>query len=158
VAEACGIEEADVRVLVPPTGGAYGGKHGGEIAVEAPILARAAGRPVQVHWSRQEEFTAGYLRPMAIIDVRAGLDAEQTIPTWDHLVVNAGPAAFTTPYKTGVRRLRSQPASSPLRQGSYRALGANANNFARESAIDELAALIGVDPSTSASRTSTTSD
>jgi len=146
VGAVCGIDEADVRILVPHTGGAYGGKHGGDLAAEAAILARAVGRPVLVHWSRDEEFTAGYLRPMAIIDIRAALDKKQAIAVWDHEVINAGPAGLTPPYEIGVRRLRSQPASAPVHQGAYRALGANANNFARESAIDELAFSVGVDP------------
>ncbi len=146
VAERCGIDEADVRILVPPTGGAYGGKHGGDLAAEAAILARAVDRPVLVQWSRYEEFTAGYLRPVAVIDIEAALDEKQTIAGWDHNVISAGPAALTPPYETGVRRLRSQPAAAPVHQGSYRALGANANNFARETAIDELAFSIGVDP------------
>lgn len=146
LAEACAIDEADVRVLVPPTGGAYGGKHRGDVAVEAALLARAAGRPVQVQWSRQEEFGAGYLRPMAVIDIRAALDEKQAIAAWDFRVINAGPAALVPPYDIAVRRLRSQPAQAPVRQGSYRALGANANNFARESAIDEMVFLVGADP------------
>jgi CO/xanthine dehydrogenase Mo-binding subunit/aerobic-type carbon monoxide dehydrogenase small subunit (CoxS/CutS family) len=146
VAEACGVDEADVRILVPPTGGAYGGKHGGDIAAEAAILARAAGRPVRVHWSRSEEFTAGYLRPMAVIDVRAAFNHNHGIAAWEHQVINAGPAALAPPYRTTVRRLRSQPAASPVAQGSYRALGANANNFARESVIDEIASTVGADP------------
>jgi nicotinate dehydrogenase subunit B len=66
--------------------------------------------------------------------------------TSDPLVINAGAAALGPPYVTRTRRLRSQPAGSPVRQGSYRALGATANNFARESAIDELAYLAGADP------------
>jgi nicotinate dehydrogenase subunit B len=44
------------------------------------------------------------------------------------------------------QRLDYQPAASPLRQGSYRALAATANHFARESHMDELAAAVGVDP------------
>jgi isoquinoline 1-oxidoreductase len=146
VAETCGIDEADVRVLVPPTGGAYGGKHGSDLAAEAAVLARAVGRPVLVQWSRYEEFTAGYLRPMAVIDIEAALDETGAIAAWDHKVINAGPAALAAPYATAVRRLRSQPARSAVHQGSYRALGANANNFARESVIDELALSTGVDP------------
>ena len=146
LADAIGLDEANVRVVVPPTGGGFGGKHGGDVAIEAARLARATNRPVKVHWSRGEEFQFGYLRPMAIIDVRAGLDQNGAISAWDFLDVNAGSAGLTPPYLTRTRRLRFQPAESPLAQGSYRALGATANNFARESLIDELANELGVDP------------
>src|SRR6185369_13782927 len=43
-----------VRVIVPDTGSAYGGKHTGECAVEAARLAKAAGKPVKLVWTRQE--------------------------------------------------------------------------------------------------------
>ena len=46
-----------VRVIVPDTGGGFGGKHTGEVAVEAARLAKAAGRPVSLRWTREEEFT-----------------------------------------------------------------------------------------------------
>ncbi|HYB15966.1 MAG TPA: molybdopterin cofactor-binding domain-containing protein [Streptosporangiaceae bacterium] len=145
LADAFGIGQADVRVIVPPTGGGFGGKHGEE-AVEAARLARAAGRPVKVHWSRAEEFGWGYLRPMAVIDVRAGLDASGTITAWDFLDINAGAQGTAFPYATASWRLRYQPAASPLAQGPYRALAATANTFARESCLDELAHAAGADP------------
>ncbi len=146
VAAALGIDEGDVRVIVPPTGGAFGGKHDGKVATEAALLARATGRPVRVHWSRAEELVWGTVRPMAVIDVVAALDADGELSAWDFLDINAGAAALAPPYRTRARRLRYQPARSPLRQGSYRALAANANNFARESVIDELAQRCGEDP------------
>ena len=64
-----GIDQASVHVVVPDYGGGFGGKHGSAVALEAARLARAAGRPVKVQWSRADEFTRGYLRPAAIIDV-----------------------------------------------------------------------------------------
>ncbi len=145
LADAFGIDQADVRVIVPPTGGGFGGKHGEE-AIEAARLARAAGRPVKVHWSRAEEFQFGYLRPMAVIDVRAALDASGAITAWDFLDINAGAQGTAFPYATASWRLRYQPAASPLAQGPYRALAATANTFARESCLDELAHAAGADP------------
>jgi isoquinoline 1-oxidoreductase len=146
VADALGVDEADVRVIVPSTGSGFGGKHRGEVAVEAARLARAAGRPVKVHWSRAEEFQWGYVRPMAVIDVRAGLDAGGHIAAWDFVDINAGANGLTFPYRRGASRLRYQPAESPLAQGSYRGLAATANTFAQESHIDALAHAGGVDP------------
>ena len=145
LAEALGVDQADVRVIVPPVGGGFGGKHGDE-AIEAARLARLVGRPVRVHWNRAEEFQWGYLRPMAVIDVRAGIDARGSITAWDFADINAGPSGIVFPYDTPNRRLRYQPADSPLAQGPYRALAATANAFARESHIDELAAMAGIDP------------
>ena len=57
------LAEERVRVIVPDTGAGYGGKHTGEVAIEAARLARAAGKPVKLVWSRAEEFTWAYFRP-----------------------------------------------------------------------------------------------
>ena len=57
------IPEAKVRVIMPDTGSGYGGKHTGECAVEAARLSKAAGKPVKVVWTREEEFTWAYFRP-----------------------------------------------------------------------------------------------
>ena len=145
LAGALGLDEADVRVIVPPTGGGFGGKHGDE-AIEAARLARASGRPVKVHWSRAEEFQWGYLRPMAVIDIRAGLGADSSIAAWDFLDINAGAQGIGFPYAAAARRVRYQPAAALLPQGPYRGLAATANTFARESCIDELASAAGADP------------
>ena len=145
LSQAFGIGEAAIRVIVPPVGGGFGGKHGDE-AIEAARLARGSGRPVMVHWSRAEEFQWGFLRPMAVIDVRAGLDAAGSITAWDFLDINAGANGFAFPYAVPNRRLRYSPAASPYAQGPYRALSATANTFARESHIDALAYAAGADP------------
>ena len=78
LAEAFRIPEDRVRVLMPDTGSAYGGKHTGETAIEAARLARAAKRPVKVVWTREEEFTWAYFRPAGVIDVVAGVRADGT--------------------------------------------------------------------------------
>ena len=146
VAEALAVPEADVRVVVPDTGGGFGGKHGAEIAIPAARLARAVGRPVKLRWSRGQEFTDGYLRPAAVMDVRSGAGPDGSITAWEMRDTNAGMFGLVGPYEVANQRLDYQPADSPLRQGSYRALAATANHFARESHMDELAAAVGVDP------------
>jgi isoquinoline 1-oxidoreductase len=75
LAEAFRMAPERVRVIVPHMGGGFGGKHTGEAGVEAARLAKEAGRPVAVHWTRAEEFTWAYFRPAALIEVEAGLDS-----------------------------------------------------------------------------------
>ncbi|MHB1875152.1 MAG: molybdopterin cofactor-binding domain-containing protein, partial [Streptosporangiaceae bacterium] len=82
----------------------------------------------------------------AVIDIAAGATAEGQLSGWTHTNINSGVAAIGTPYRVTDQRLAYQPAASPLPQASYRALAATANNFARESAIDELARAADVDP------------
>ena len=135
-----------VRVIVPDMGGGFGGKHTGEAAEEAARLARAAGHPVAVHWTRAEEFTWAYFRPAAVIECKGGLDANGSLIAWDFTNINAGGSAIDSPYTIANKKILSTRSDSPLRQGAYRCLAATANNFARESFMDELAAAAGADP------------
>jgi isoquinoline 1-oxidoreductase len=141
-----GVPEANVRVIVPDTGSAYGGKHTGDAAIEAAWLARAVGRPVKVAWSREEEFISAYFRPAGLIEVSSAVDAHGRVVAWEYHNYNSGAAGIRTPYPVANQHVEFHPAESPLRQGSYRALAATANHFARESHMDELAHLAGIDP------------
>ena len=99
-------------------------------------------------WNRDEEFHWGYLRPAALIDVESSADAAGRLTGWSFTNVNSGQVGILTPYRVPHQQISYQPADSPLPQGSYRALAATANHFARESHMDELASLIGADPLT----------
>jgi isoquinoline 1-oxidoreductase len=145
LAEAFKIPEDRVRVIVPDTGSAYGGKHTGEAAIEAARLAKAANRPVKLIWSRQEEFTWAYFRPAGVIDIRSGVTKDGAITAWQFDNYNSGPSGIETPYDIANHAAQFHPTDSPLRQGSYRGLAATANHFARESHMDDLAAAVGMD-------------
>jgi isoquinoline 1-oxidoreductase len=140
------IEESNVRVIVPDFGGGFGGKHTGECAVEAARLAKAAGKPVAVRWTREEEFTWAYFRPAAAIDVQATLDPAGRITSWHFVNINSGRSSIESPYRIENSKADYVDSDPPLRHGSYRALAATANTFAREVAMDELAALAGKNP------------
>jgi isoquinoline 1-oxidoreductase len=146
LAQAFHIDSSKVRVIVPDFGGGFGGKHTGEAALEAARLAKEAGKPVSLRWTRAEEFMWGYFRPAGVIDIEAGLDGNGQLTGWDFTNYNSGPSAIASPYKLANARTRFVYADSPLRSGSYRGLAATANNFARESFMDELAAAAGKDP------------
>lgn len=146
LAEAFRVPEASVRVIVPDTGSAYGGKHSGETAVEAARLARAAQRPVMVAWTREEEFTWAYFRPAGVIEVKSGARKDGKITAWEFHNYNSGGSAIRPLYAIPHQRIQFHPVESPLRQGSYRGLAATANHFAREVHMDELAHLLKLDP------------
>jgi nicotinate dehydrogenase subunit B len=135
-----------VRVIVPDTGSGYGGKHNVQTAVEAARLAKAAGRPVKLVWTREEEFTWAYFRPAGVIDVRAGVTADGTITAWDFHNYNSGGSAIETLYEVANKQIEFHPTRSPLKSGSYRALAATANHFARETVMDDLAHAANIDP------------
>jgi len=146
VVRAFHLTDDQARVIVPDFGAGFGGKHTGEASVEAARLAKAAGKPVSLRWTREEEFTWAYFRPAAVIQVEASLDASGSLTSWHFINVNSGPSAVETPYRIEKHHSKFISSTPPLRHGSYRALAATANNFARESFMDELAAAAKTDP------------
>jgi isoquinoline 1-oxidoreductase len=146
LAQTFGVPEESVRVIVPDTGAGYGGKHTGEAAIEAARLAKAAGKPVKLVWTRQEEFTWAYFRPAGVIDISSGVEDDGTICAWEFHNYNSGGSGLRSPYSIANQKCEVHNTHSPLRQGSYRALAATANHFARESHMDELAHAVKMDP------------
>ena len=146
LAEAFHLPEERIRVIVPDTGSGYGGKHTGEAAIEAARLAKSAGKPVKLVWTREEEFTWAYARPAGVIDVVSGATKDGRIVAWEFHNYNSGTAGIETMYTVPNQRIEFHETKSPLRQGSYRALASTANHFARESHINELADELGMDP------------
>jgi len=146
LAGAFSIAPEKVRVIVPDGGGGFGGKHQGDAAVEAARLAKAAGKPVSLQWTREEEFMWAYCRPAGVIEIAAALDAQGKLLAWDFTNYNSGGSGIDCLYAVPNTRIQFKNCDSPLRQGSYRALASTANNFAREAFIDRLAAEAGADP------------
>jgi nicotinate dehydrogenase subunit B len=139
------VAESNVRVIIPDTGSAYGGKHTGDAALEAARLARAAGRPVQVIWTREEEFTWAYFRPAGVMEIKSGIAADGALTAWEFHNYNSGMSAIDTPYIVPNQHIQFHSTQCPLRSGSYRGLAATANFFARESHMDELAHAAQID-------------
>ena len=146
LAEAFRIPQERVRVIVPDTGAGYGGKHTGDVAIEAARLAQAAGKPVKLLWTREEEFTWAYFRPGGVIDISSGVRNDGTITAWEFHNYNSGSAGIQHRYDLPNQKIVFHQTKSPLRQGSYRGLAATANHFAREVHIDELAHAVKMDP------------
>jgi nicotinate dehydrogenase subunit B len=139
------LSKEKVRVIVPDTGSGYGGKHSGEAAVEAARLAKLVKKPVKIVWTREEEFTWAYFRPGAVIEVAAGVKNDGTVTAWKFINYNSGTAGMETQYKTANKQIAHLPSKTPLKQGSYRALAATGNVFARECHMTDLARLIKMD-------------
>lgn len=140
------VSEDNVRVIVPDTGSGYGGKHTSEAAIEAARLAKAAGKPVKLAWTREEEFTWAYFRPAGVIEVKSGARQDGTLTAWEFHNYNSGASAIRTLYDVPNQLIEFHSSRSPLRQGSYRALASTANVFARETHMDELAHAARLDP------------
>lgn len=141
------VPEKNVRVIVPDTGSAYGGKHTSDAGLEAARLARAAGgRPVKLVWTREEEFTWAYFRPAGVIDVKGGITADGKLTAWEFHNYHSGMSGIDTPYVVANQVTEYHQVPLVLRSGSYRGLAATANHFARETHMDSLAHAASMDP------------
>jgi len=146
------IPEADVRVISMEIGGGFGTKSWYPTGSEAARLARIAGRPVRVAYTRQEDCTEGTFRPAALIEIKSAFRADGTITAWQCEAIHAGPLGHIaqrgaeTPYAINDVAVTVYCARSLVRVGSYRSLGGAVNHFARESHIDEIANTLAIDP------------
>ncbi len=153
VARELGFPAANVRVIPPFVGGGFGGKSRNLQAVEAARLAKLSGKPVQVAWTRKEEFFFDTFRPAAVVKIRSGVTDKGKMSFWDYHVYFAGergsqlfyavPNHSTTVYNSS---WTGGAGTHPFATGPWRAPANNTNTFARESQIDIMAAKAGVDP------------
>jgi isoquinoline 1-oxidoreductase len=146
LAQAFHIPEDHVRVIMPDMGSGYGGKHTGEVAIEAARLAKQTGKPVRVLWTREEEMTWAYFRPAGLIEVSSGVGADGMVTAWEFHNYLSGASAIAPVYPFPNTKIEFHNVKSPLKPGSYRGLAATANHFAREVHMDELAAAVKMEP------------
>jgi isoquinoline 1-oxidoreductase beta subunit len=167
-----GIDKEQVEVHITFAGGSFGLHSSAERdpTAEAVQIARALDwkHPIKVQSLREEEFKVGRYRAMAAHHVRAGVDADGRLTAWHQQIVAAptsvnlpfvrdvmftnGVDFFTTtgavdpPYAVENFRLESTNFESRVPTMVWRSVGNSHTEFARESAIDELAIAAGRDP------------
>ena len=169
VANALGIPENRVKFHDMLLGGGFGrrGNRDVEFVVDSVLMSKAAGRPVKVMWTREDDVHAGRFRPLYVNRIRAGLDASGKIVSWHHRVVCDRVLAFMDPVRYKVAKGRDNIAmrgtelptydiperlcegvqeDTGMRTAPLRAIGVGQNSFANEVFIDELAVKLGRDP------------
>jgi nicotinate dehydrogenase subunit B len=153
IAEQLGLSPDRVRVIAPYVGGAFGGKSASRQALEAARLAKHTGKPVQVAWSRAEEFYYDTFRPAAIVKIKSGLNRAGRIAFWDYNVYYAGMRGSKQFYEIPHHRemvhgqWRGAAAKHhPFAVGPWRAPGNNTNTYARDLHLNLLASKAGADP------------
>jgi nicotinate dehydrogenase subunit B len=152
IAEALGVPSAKVRVIILYVGGGFGGKSNSQQAMEAARLSKMTGKPVQVVWTREEEFFFDLFRPAAIVKIKSGVTPKKQIVFWVSDVYFAGPRGAGQIYDIAHHReltdghYTGAPSAHPFETGPWLAPGSNLNTFARESHINIMAAKLGVNP------------
>jgi len=146
-----------VRVVPMPVGGGFGGK----VELLEPLLALIAvrvGRPVRLSLTRSHEFVVGHPAPAARFDIELGALRDGTLLAlrarfhYDNGASAGWHAGLTASFLAGTYRIPSydlhglEVSTNKTPTDAYRAPGATQAFFALESAIDEVAVKLGVDP------------
>jgi isoquinoline 1-oxidoreductase subunit beta len=168
-AKALGISRDKVKVNYLLMGGGFGrrGPRDSDFTVDAVLLAKAAGRPVKVMWTREDDVRNGRLRPLSAHYLRAGFDDSGALAAWHHRHVGDRVTPFFDPvrYELNKRKDGILMAGADLagydvphqlveelyedtgvRTAPLRGIGFLANKFATETFMDEIAVSRGVDP------------
>ena len=163
VAGALGLKPEDVTLQTTFLGGGFGRRLELDFVIQAAQISKAVGKPVKLLWTREDDMTHDYYRPMGVNRLQAGLDA-QGKPVALHFKLasqSITQRAFGLPKDT-LDPFMAEAAVAPygiantqhdliihdtgVRVGYWRAVSHNMNAFANESFMDELAALAGQDP------------
>jgi len=156
VAVALGIKPDAVTLNLMRSGGGFGRRLMNDVAVEAAVIARAAGVPVKLTWDRAQDFAHDWLRPGGWHRLAAGLDAAGNIIGWhDHFISYGRGGNFDPPasidqslFPAGViKDYRADVTVLPLAStlGWLRAPINNAFAFVTQGFIDECAHAAGRD-------------
>jgi nicotinate dehydrogenase subunit B len=148
VAKALQMPEEQVHVKQIFLGGGFGGKSNSQQSVEAATISKLCGKPVQLVWSRKEEFMYDNFRPAAVVKVAGGTDSNGKLQVWDFDIYCSGTRGTELFYAIPNKRIRSfnQGGVHPFGTGAWRAPGNNTTTFARESHIDVMAHAAGINP------------
>ena len=159
-----GLDRLDIEVRYTRLGGGFGRRLTSDHAAEAVTISKAAGMPVRLMWTREDDLAHDFYRPMGHHEMSAGFDEGGTLVAWAQRL--AGTPKYyrrdnvqpETMYQADLYvddfpagrvdnlKLEYHIARSGMPQGSWRAPAHTANAFVIQSFIDEIAAELGEDP------------
>ncbi len=167
-AEVAGLKPEQVEIHTTFLGGGFGRRAcpASDFVREAVHVAKAAGAPVKVIWTREDDMHGGYYRPMYHHALEGGIDAQGYPLVWSHHIVGQSILAGTPfammikngvdatsvegaadlPYAIPNLSVEYHPANVGVPVLWLRSVGHSHTGFVTESFLDELAALGGKDP------------
>jgi isoquinoline 1-oxidoreductase subunit beta len=163
VAQILGLPPTKVTVHTTLMGGGFGRRYIADYPAESAQIAKVVGKPVQLVWSREDDMTHDFYRPMACHRMRGAVDGEGRPLAWSHHIASTAIDSFWSPEKAKPEesevggaeqmpysivnvRLEYSPVASPVPPLWWRSVEHSFNGFAVECFIDELAAAAGRDP------------
>lgn len=167
-AKVSGLAASQIVVHPLRMGGGFGRRYYHDMVVEAVVVSRAVGAPVQVVWTREDDMRHGFYRPGSLHRMRGGIDERGRPIAWEVHLVNASRGEFlrwtlpagATEFPAGADlgrydlpvglvgnlRLQASKISTPIPRGQWRSIEEFNNVFATQCFLDELAHLAGRDP------------
>ena len=163
IGSALKIKPETVKVHVTMLGGGFGRKANPDVVLEAALLSKAAGAPVKVQWTREDDTQHDYYRPASYHHVRAGIDDKGNIAAWHHRFAAASIETYfdpktqkphdseiggldDMPYTIPNLRVEFAPVSSVVPRGWWRSVEHSINSFVINSMLDEIARAAEKDP------------
>ena len=162
LAHALDIPKSKVRVIKPRIGGGFGAKQTSVSEVYPAIVTWKTGKPAKIIYTREESLIASSPRHEMEMHVRLGADKDGNIRGIDlYTLSNTGAFGEHGPTTVGLSGHKSIPLygsaeafrftydvvyTNVMSAGAYRGYGATQGIFAVESAVNELAAVLGMDP------------
>jgi len=164
IAEAAKLPPEKVAVHTTLMGGGFGRRYQADFVMEAAQVAKAAGKPVMVLWTREDDMQHDFYRPASYHKLQGALDAQGNLAAWKHFQTSTSIAVkwrpngaekpeqtefgtgATVPYATPNIRIEYTLAESSVPRAWWRSVEHSSSGFVMESFIDELAAAAGQDP------------
>ncbi len=164
VSQALSIARDAVAVNITLLGGGFGRRLEEDYAIEAALISKAAGGPVKVLWTREDDMRHGFYRPTSYHVLRGAVDASgwplawshkiatpSILSRWEQEILKSGNDPVVTSqspnlYNIPNLKLEYAMANTPVPVGFWRSVYASQVAFAHECFFDELAALGGKDP------------
>jgi len=160
-----GLKPEQVFVHTTYLGGGFGRRFETDFAEEAVNISKAAGKPVKVVWTREEDIQHDFYRPANYTKIEAGLNDKGMVTAWSHKIVcpSIFSRVFPSMMKNGIDNAAVEGVADleyevpnilaeyvridlPVPVGFWRSVGASHNGFIIESFVDELAAAAKKDP------------
>ena len=164
IAEATKLPPEKVIVHTTLMGGGFGRRYQADFVMEAAQVAKSAGKPVMVLWTREDDMQHDFYRPASYHKMQGTLDANGNLAAWKHFQTSTSIAAkwrqngaekpeqgefgtgSTIPYQTPSIRIEYTLAESSVPRAWWRSVEHSTSGFVVESFIDELATAAGQDP------------
>jgi isoquinoline 1-oxidoreductase subunit beta len=164
IAEATKLPPEKVIVHTTLMGGGFGRRYQADFVMEAAQVAKSAGKPVMVLWTREDDMQHDFYRPASYHKMQGALDANGNLAAWKHFQTSTSIAAkwrqngaekpeqgefgtaSTIPYQARNIRIEYTLAESSVPRAWWRSVEHSTSGFVVECFIDELAAAAGQDP------------